>query len=332
MNLDELDSKLNLANLAATPTASTAELVSKDSYRLITSASNVTSYSKLQTLHVCPRKYKLEQLDAATNLSPRSSNLDFAYGHAVGAGVQEYFKSRDLDSAILQAFIAWDVDIFEANYDARKKKSFVHAVLAITKAVEFIELSELGDYELATINNKPAVEFSFILDCGNGYFHRGHIDLILQEKNTKKLAILELKTSAFKGLNAAIYYNSDQAISYSLVLDYLFSQHSSFDVYYMVYSTPDESWGLLPVAKTLAQKLEFIQSLLLDHTAISQYSQINFFPKRGSSCYNFSRECRFFMQCNSYLDREPNILTLAEILAASQIDAVIDLNSMLNAV
>jgi hypothetical protein len=289
--------------------AGTAELVGKDSYNLITAAKNITSYSKLSNLHACPRKYQLTQFDAI-DAQERTPNVDFSFGHAVGAGFQELFATGNIDKAIWQCLLAWDADLL-TEPAPRKKKCYPLASLAVQQAQGFLETSELSDYEIATLpSGRPAVEVSFAIDCENGFIHRGHIDLIAKNKYTGKVAVLEVKTSGFKGINPALYYNSDQATSYSVVVDALFPGTNEFEIYYIVYSVPDETWGVLPVNKPTSIKAEFLSTLLLDHAAIKTYEKLDFYPKRGSNCYSFSRECKYLMQCSSVLKKELPSMTM----------------------
>src|SRR5574343_241672 len=79
-------------------------------YNKLLMMSNVTSYSQRQVLHACPRKYQLSMHragDRTPALDAGSVNLDFTFGHAVGAGVQSYLLTRDLDKSLFNAFMAW---------------------------------------------------------------------------------------------------------------------------------------------------------------------------------------------------------------------------------
>jgi hypothetical protein len=300
---------------------STATLVGKDNYNVITAARNVTSYSKLGNLHACPRKYKLLQLDAIS-AQERVPNIDFATGHAVGAGFQEYFATRDLDKALWQCFLSWNADLL-TEPAPRKKKCYPLAHLAVEQAAHFLDNSELEDYEIAILpSGRPAVEVSFAIDCENGFIHRGHIDLIARNKVTGKIAVLEVKTSGFKGINAALYYNSEQALGYSVVVDALFPGLGEFEVYYIIYSIPDEAWNILPITKPISAKAEFLSTLLLDHATISTYNKLNFFPKRGSACYAFARPCQYLMQCNTIPATVETTLSMEELNAIGAMDFV----------
>lgn len=267
---------------------------SDKSYNQLQSHVNVTSYSILQELHSCPRKYQLIKARAASGGSQRP-NVDFAYGHAVGAGVQSWLITRDLDVALFNAFLAWNIPM-EAMIE-KKRKTHWNAMLAVMKYPEFHEMV-LDDWEVFVLpNGKPAIELSFSVDFENGYKHYCHVDVILINTRTKQLAVQENKTTGSKEVESAYYANSSQALSYAVLLDQL-QVDASYEVFYCVYSTTSREWQLLPFTKTSTLRAEWINDVRLDHATIDAYRAMEFFPKRGESCFNYNRRCEFFGECN----------------------------------
>ena len=72
-------------------------------------------------------------------------NVTFAFGHAVGAGVQELFCGGSMEQAIWQMFLAWDVELFEV--DAKSRKSFAWAYNALHKFLPYCR-QILKDYDV----------------------------------------------------------------------------------------------------------------------------------------------------------------------------------------
>lgn len=309
-------------------------------YRRIVSFDNCTSYSQQTDLHACPRRYQLTKADAkgsGSDGNTEQSNLDFAFGHSVGAGIQTLIATGDLDAALFAGFISWkadyfaDLDDFAAKFGkrTRKNKNIAFAQLAIEK---FYTQGLAKDWEIYRLpDGSPAVEVAFCVDMENGYKHYGHIDLVLRHKGTDRIAVWELKTTGYNTVDEALYANSSQALSYGIVLDSIEPDLSEYDVNYAVYSSPSMEWEVLPFTKSLTQKAEWIQDVLLDHNNIKTYRKLNFFPKRGESCIQFSRRCRFFGICDvtshvSYEDlpkeREAENVhfkfTLSELLATQK--------------
>lgn len=267
---------------------------SNKNYQVLQSYRNTTSYSILSELHSCPRKYQLIKARAASG-SSGNNNVDFAYGHAVGAGVQAWLATGDLDKAILNCVLAWNIGFF-AEVE-KKKKSIWNAIVAVQKYVEFSQAS-MEDWEVwKAPNGKDAIELSISIDFENGFKHYIHIDVILVNKLTGQLAVQENKTSGFLNIEEAIYANSNQALSYACVVDML-SDDTSFEVFYCVYSSTSREWNLLPFTKRTALKAEWITDVRLDHATIATYNDLNFYPKRGESCFTFMRRCEFFGSCN----------------------------------
>ena len=284
-----------LAKLSAQTVPISFAETSDKQYQKLQQYRNVTSYSTLDVLHTCPRK--LQQIKArAASGGNSDSNVDFAFGHAVGAGVQAWLSSKgDMTAAIFNGMMAWRLP-YTASIE-RKGKSLPLAILAIEKYVAFHE-EALGDWDVWVLpNGKPAIELSIEIDFENGYKHYMHIDVILEHKFTGRLAVQENKTTGFKEIEAAIYANSAQALSYAVLIDML-RDDTSYEVFYTVYSTVAREWQMLPFAKSTTLKAEWINDVKLDHATLSTYHALNFYPKRGESCYAYMRRCEFFGECN----------------------------------
>lgn len=263
-------------------------------YQRLQSFTNATSYSMLQNLHSCPRKFQLIKAAALRGEGGRQ-NVDFAYGHAVGSGVQAWLMTKDMNAALFNALMAWRIP-FEASIP-KKNKTIWDTWLAVKSFVQFYQ-DCMSEWDVLVLpNGKQAVELAAEIDFENGYKHYLHIDVILKHRITGQLAIQENKTHGFVDAESAIYANSDQALGYSLVIDML-QEDTSYEVFYVCYSAPSRKWQLLPFTKSTTMKAEFLNSVQLDHASIETYRQMNFYPKRGDSCYDFMRPCEFFGSCN----------------------------------
>ena len=85
------------------------------------------SYSRQLMLHTCPRKY---EITSKTSADVFEDCITFAYGSAVGAGIQSILIGKDLTNCIFDAVVAYDYDIF-AECTAREidsKKSVFWAI------------------------------------------------------------------------------------------------------------------------------------------------------------------------------------------------------------
>jgi len=255
------------------------------------------SYSSLLTLHSCPRKYQLYKLNSKQQEAKEgdTSSVTFAYGHTVGLGIQEYITHHSEDLTMWRAFLQWDADLLDEN--EKQKKSFWLALAAIQRFISMCQHGFLKDWELATYEGKPAVELSFIITLPNGFTYKGYVDAVLVNLITDEVMILELKTTAATNLSAAQYKNSFQGIGYSIVLDALFPELSSYTVHYLVYKTKASDYESLPFEKYYLDRTLWIRTLLLDVDTIQMYEEAGVYPMRGESCNDFYRECEYFGTC-----------------------------------
>lgn len=256
------------------------------------------SYSFLTELHRCPRKFQLMRLRATQDerdpLADINQNLTFAFGHAVGEGVQYILEGLTEDQAIWKMFLSYHADMSDRNDE--QVKSFYHAVAAVQRLIAMKEAGFLNGYELVYYKGKPATELSFLINFPDGFKMRGSVDAVLRHTETGKVLVLEGKTDS-QTLNAAKYKNSSQAVGYSVVLDVLFPELSSYEVLYLVYMTKEMNYEQLRFTKTHTQKAQWIQELLLDIEMIKLYETTGVYPMYGHSCFDFWRECEFLQTC-----------------------------------
>lgn len=315
-------------------------------YRKLTSHGNVTSYSLLSRLHECPRSYELDKLQANSASVSDSGfvNLDFAYGHAVGAGIQTYAATGSVTASIFSAMLAWRAPWDADKVDARgnsKGKNLAMATLAVEKFAYWWR-ENMSDWEVVVLpSGKKAVELAFAVDFQNGKYHFGHIDTVLRNRSSGALAVWEGKTTGYAQVDEATYANSSQALGYSVVVDAIANQlgqsGTEYEVLYIVYSASSRAFQLLPFGKSRAQRAEWLQDVLLDHASIDTYQRIGFYPKRGESCINrYGRTCSWFGSCtmrNSSLFPGVELKTLeeAQIGSIESLDFVFKLDQLVAA-
>ena len=285
---------------------------SDKAYRKLVAHRNVTSYSKLSLLHDCPRKFELEILHQSVPATidiahdVLQDNIDFAFGHAVGAGIQAYAATKSLQAGQLAAWLAWKAPYAAekvTKYGGQATKSLAWAFYAVEKFGWFMA-NELADWEVFVLpNGKPAVELAFSVDTQNGYYHFGHIDVVLRHRLSGRLAVWEGKTTGLETVRDASYGNSYQALGYSVVVDALADSlglaEPDYEVLYIVYSSKTREFQLLPFTKSRVQRAEWLQDLLLNHAMLDKYRELGFFPKRGEACINmYGRQCNWYGNCH----------------------------------
>lgn len=254
------------------------------------------SYSGNLTLHACPRLFQLHRLNAeADTQEDYESSVTFAFGHCVGLGIQLAFQEKSIDQTVWEMFLFWEPDLFAENQ--KQVKSFWHAVSAVQTLYSLRSNGFLQDWELVYHDNKPAVELGFCINLPDNFRYRGFADAVLRNKVSGKVMVLEVKTTSATNLNPATYKNSSQAIGYSIVLDYLFPDLSSYEVLYLVYLSKSFRYEPLQFTKSYLQRALWIQELLLDVEAIKLYESCGVYPMHGENCVQYYRDCKYLQSC-----------------------------------
>lgn len=254
------------------------------------------SYSSLLTLHSCPRKFQLYRLRTTHRAEEDSkSTVTFAFGHIVGEGIQLALEGKSIEEVIWKMFLGWHTDLFAE--DIKAQKSFWSAVTALRRFYSLRESGFLAEYELVYYDGKPACELSFSIEFPDGFRLRGFVDAVLRHKESGKVIVLECKTTGTTTINPATYKNSAQAVGYSIVLDAIFPDLSSYEVLYLVYGTKTGEYVPIVFQKTYLQRALWIRELLLDIETIKMYETAEVYPMHGESCYSFFRECEYFNTC-----------------------------------
>lgn len=259
------------------------------------------SHSSRTTLHKCPRKYQLYRLNSKdTGEEDVAQSVTFAYGTAVGVGLQSALENKSEDQIIIDTFLAWDCDLLHEN--TKQQKSMWTAIFAVQRFMLIREQGYLEDYELVYYEGKPAVELSFRIHLPNGYTYRGYVDGVLQSKSTGKILVLEAKTTSGTA-NSAQYKNSGQALGYSVVLDKIFPALSSYDVLYLVWGTKSKDYTEFFFEKSLLMRALWLQELLIDTLHIDLYEEYQTYPMHGETCNDFFRECEYLGLCTLSTER-----------------------------
>lgn len=192
-------------------------------------------------------------------------------------------------------FTSWPCELFASI--EKDNKSFWSAIVSIKRFLSLYEAGLLKEYELVWFRGKPACELSFAISFPDGFRLRGFVDAVLRHKLTGEVIVLECKTTNATTLNPATYKNSAQAIGYSIVLDAIFHELSSYKVLYLVNQSKTLEWTAIPFTKTYLQRALWIRELLLDIETIKMYEEAEVYPMHGESCYSFFRECEYLATC-----------------------------------
>jgi hypothetical protein len=257
------------------------------------------SHSSSVLLHGCPRRYELSKLsDRGESVNEQDYHLDF--GSVVGTATQDFLVTDSVNHAKLTALRHWKTSI-DDDAGLRDKKTFWHSLAAIDKFAGLRKTS-LSRYKLAYINEKPAIELGFTIDCGNGFTYRGFLDALLIDTTRNELVVYEGKTTKFRNVHEAVYKHSGQSLGYSLIIDTIATLldnevGSSYKVLYSVYKSSAMEWEVFPFIKNHTERALWIKNILIDKKRVVEYAEDDYFPMHGENCYNFFRPCPFFGTC-----------------------------------
>lgn len=278
------------------------------------------SYSRIQKLS-CARYFEILYI---LGYESDEDKPHFSYGHLVAAFVQNYFKLRktmpDLSEkevqnlAMLSSFPEWSWPDYDGNEkELKKKRSLWHAIYAFRMFCKeiadpnsrFHDIS--NDYEVAMVKNRfgdviPAVELEFLIELRDGYTYEGHVDLILQHKETGEMIVWEGKTTSLNQLHPAMYKNSLQALGYTIVTDHIaVNENRSTAMYvdYFVYINKLQEWQHLRFPKSLSLRSDFLATLDTQIDLIETMKERKTFPRNGDKCFDFFSPCPAYNVCHA---------------------------------
>lgn len=253
------------------------------------------SYSSVNTLNQCARKYELyKRRSTGRTQESEQSSVTFAFGHVVGEGIQAVMRGESEEQVIMAMFLMWKPDLFAVH--ERHKKSFWFAMVAVQKFMHLRAAGFLKEYRLVYYNGMPATELGFCINFPDGFRLRGFVDAVLEHIESGEVLVLECKTT-WSAIQPANYKNSAQAIGYSVVLDVVFPDISSYKVLYLVYHTGEREYTPIPFKKSYLMRAAWIRTLLLEIERIKMYEDAELYPMNGESCFSFGRECEYLQVC-----------------------------------
>lgn len=322
------------------------------------------SYSRLNTLYSCPRKFQLSELMGRKSFSP---TMHTAFGHAYGAGVQTFLQyapsppaaeafMHDFDDEVMPAYqaameraeqravvaavAAWDMYQLdpEATTASMAKKSIWEAIHAVRTFCAQEAPALLEEWELAYLpptpehpQGKPMIELMFYIQAGR-YSYQGHIDIVLRNRHTRELCVFEIKTGS-KPASQADWANSSQTLGYNVVLQALGLTELTQPAYYVKYLCYDASGRTMQImefTKSPAERVEWIASILMDMAQMDMYAEHGIWPKRGGSCMDWFRPCEHFMTCDlSTASLAPPEHGSYESMGLDEVDLVLTLEQLL---
>lgn len=263
------------------------------------------SFSSRSTLHTCPKKFQLYRLRIGKAEGSFFQSVSNAFGHSCGLAAQLIFREPmpSLGEVLWKQFLEWPDDIGLWEENAKDKKGFWYAAICSLKLWHARSHGFLHDWYIVDYNGKPAVELSFEVILPNGFRYRGFVDAVIRNRVTGAVGVLERKTTKFNTPDPSQFKNSTQALGYSIVLDHIAPEISSYSVLYLVYSSTLMEETVFDFPKSLSQRAEWIQEIMFDIDHINEFDEARVYPRNGAACFDFFRPCEYFQTCHLSVER-----------------------------
>lgn len=252
------------------------------------------SHSTLSLLESCERKFQLTKL--LENDFEREETPSTVFGSAYGIGIQHYFATQNREESLFKAWLAYNPQLED------KKKTQTICLNAIEASFSYVD-NLLIEYEVVVLDGKPASELSFKIDIDNNYYYVGYIDLVLRNRFTGKLIVMDIKTTGMAMLDLSpMYKNSDQLVAYSIILDEI-NKEVEYDIMYFVCQLNvsfSPKVHVLTYTKSLLDRLKWFITLEMAVEKLELMKELNHYPTRGNSCLAYGRPCKHFGVCTMH--------------------------------
>jgi len=289
----------------------------------------VLSYSSLETLHSCPRKfelYKVHPMDA-----PRETSPALSQGSAVGNGYAAHLMGLGEEQTRFQTWLNYYPPLEDNVRSMTKAQVIVQALIDTPMKKEGTE--DPMDWELAYFDGIPTAELSFCIRLNETMVYVGYLDAVLYSPSTGNYRPLELKTSSLPEQNLEVNFsNSAQGLAYALVLDTITgAPQETFNIHYRVAQVHrTKELQFRPTihdfffTKTLVDRLEWLIGLKMDVERIQTMIDLEVFPKHGSSCLAWQRPCSFYGLCGLTRKDTPRKEDIKEYQFYWELDTLIE--------
>ena len=259
---------------------------------------HILSHSFTTEFLACPRRFQLTGIKFQSGeLSP---HVAAAFGSIFGEAIAELIETRDLDSAILTAFLRWPYELnFVQPKSSRSVWNIVHALRDLVRA----NYGLLADME--KIEGQDWRERKFALHTqsdGNEFYYIGSLDhafnIKLPDSPKPTFTVVDYKTGEPQLATMRIQYsNQDQLIAYAIMVGtYLKLPRIAYR--YVLYNVPSSQFDVVTKLITKETASEWLASLLARFGMLNLFSQMPKAPKNGRSCYNYGRPCEYFGLCD----------------------------------
>lgn len=284
-------------------------------FPLTISADKTISHSGRQMWGTCPRKFQLSKTKTYYKRDRQVSKA-LSFGKAFGTGLQSLLAGDSIEVAFIKSALDHDKTMAFDKDAIASGESLAHVHEAIMAFYHGQLPSLRDDWEVLDIEGLYGVELAFLIQYANGTLERGFIDVILQNKHTQEVVVLEVKTSGALSVGTdADWQNSAQGTMYVIVVQYLLAAHNihvNSRVLYIEYNKKHKQYTIFPFEKPAREQLEFLVSCHYDVEARSMLFNTGTKLLKTGKCVSYKRQCDFFGVCDLAIPLEYAEVTMKE--------------------
>lgn len=259
------------------------------------------SHSGRQLFYSCPRKFQLSKTKTFYYAERRESKA-LSFGKAFGTGIQALMSGRSLDDSLILSALDFSPDIAFDEDAIKSQESLAHVHEAMNSFYHGQLPGLSADWKVLDMPGLNGVELGFGISYPDGTIERGFIDLVLQNKSSGEVIILEIKTVGSMQVSTdSKWINSPQGIMYLLILDFLLGRKGiqlNNRVLYLEYNKRHKQYTIFPFEKTIPERIDFLTSCLYDVEMRSGVLDRNQKAFKTGNCTTYNRQCDYFGVCD----------------------------------
>jgi len=271
------------------------------------SAEKTISHSGRYMWSTCNRKFQLSKTKTYYRREKEITKA-LSFGKAFGTGIQSLMAGDGLDVALIKSALDHDKIMAFDKEAIASGESLAHVHEAMMSFYHGQLPALRDDWEVLDLPNMHGVELGFGIQYHNGTWERGYIDLVLQNKHTKEIVVLEVKTSGAISVGTdADWQNSPQGLMYVIIVQYLLAQHDVYvnsRVLYIEYNKKHKQYTIFPFEKPAREQAEFLIACMYDVQMREFLFESGTKLLKSGKCKSFGRQCEFFGVCDLSISLE----------------------------
>jgi PD-(D/E)XK nuclease superfamily len=280
----------------------------------------------------CQRKFQLSKT-VTFYKRERETSRALSFGKSFGTGIQSLLAGDGLDVALIKSALDHDkIHAFEKEaINSGESLAHVHEAMMSFYHGQLSALRD--DWEILDIDGLYGVELGFIVSYANGSIERGFIDVVLQNRHTKEVVVLEVKTSGALSVGTdSDWQNSPQGMMYVIIVQYLLAKlnvHVNSRVLYIEYNKKHKQYTIFPFEKPAKEQADFLIGCHYDVEAREWLFSKGIPLLKSGKCKSYNRQCDFFGVCDLPIKLEYDELVVSEKEAEEKQLHLIDFEDLL---